>query len=168
MQDNQRQATLYAYLAGIIDGEGTIRIARNKLKSKPHWNYTYSAHISVGMSNKEVLELFQKTFGYKISVRKECVPNRKTMYRWGTSGNNTTPKILKELLPYLIVKKKNAELVIEFCETKQTCGYPKKLGLPKEELQRREFYFQEVKKLNAVGAAATTNRIDTSDGEMIV
>jgi len=31
-QDNQREATLYAYVAGIIDGEGTIRIGKTKNK----------------------------------------------------------------------------------------------------------------------------------------
>lgn len=117
---DQRQALLYAYLAGIIDGEGTIRINKTRLSKYPNWQDKYSAHISVGMSSKKVIDLLVKNFKARMRIERAGVPNRKTIYRWGTSGNKAVPKILKKILPYLIAKKKHAELVIEFCE-----GYKK-------------------------------------------
>jgi len=150
MQDNQRQAILYAYLAGIIDGEGTIRIGSAKHIG---WNTRYSAAISVGMVNEEIIDLLVKTFGSKKRI--ECVPNKRPIYRWGTSGNIVVPIILKTLLPYLIVKRKQAELIIKFCHERTTIGFRRNKGLPKKELRRRERLYLKVKTLNAVGAAAT-------------
>ena len=145
IQDNQREATLYAYLAGIIDGEGTIRIARTK-SDNPNWSLKYSGAISIGMTDKKVIQLFVKTFGAKMRI--ECVSNRKLIYRWGTSGNQKVPIILKPLLPYLRVKKKQAELVIRYCENCQKNGYRRNKRLPKKELQWRGALYQKVRNLN--------------------
>ena len=166
-QDNQREAVLLSYLAGIMDGEGTIRIGATKPSEKnKHWNTKYYASVSMGNTSKEVVKMFVDKFGSK--VREECVPNRKKMYRWGTSGNIVVPKILKQLLPYLVIKKKQAELVIMFCETRKVKGFRRNEKLPISELQRREEFYWKVKKLNAVGAPATTKQEDTREGEAIV
>ena len=154
-QDNQRQAILYAYLAGIIDGEWTIRITHERLKKNPNWNFRYNGAISVGMTNREIVELFRSIFTPNANIHIECVPNRKLMYRWGTSGSNIVPQILKCLLPYLRVKKQQAELVIELCEDKITKRFRRNKGLPVLELRRREELYKKVKELNTTGAAAT-------------
>jgi hypothetical protein len=126
------------------------------------------------------------------------------MYRWGTSGSKVVPEILEKLLPYLIVKKENAELVLEFCKGKaRVCGHKEKKcrkcgevkekqgyglchkcyaqeyrhktlskwkkdfsknnHLSEKEIQWREELYWKVKKLNAVGAAATTNQKETRE-----
>src|SRR3989344_3532377 len=102
------QALLYSYLAGIIDGEGTIRIGKGGTTK-------YYAAISVGNVNKEVIDLLTKTFGSKTRLEIVKISNRQPIYRWGTSGNLAVPQILKILLPYLIVKKKQANIVLKFC-----------------------------------------------------
>ena len=202
-QDNQREAFLYSYLAGIIDGEGTIRIGLSNKDSRGNVQKCFYASISVGMTDYKVIKLLSDTFGS--SVRKESVLNRKLMFRWGTSGNKVVPKIIEKIIPYLIVKKEQAELVIKFCETfkdKQRnikcseCGKIKKiqgrglcgncymkrirhnLEMPNvfstagritiNELQHREELYLKVRKLNAVGALATTKSNDTREGEAIV
>jgi hypothetical protein len=162
-QDNQRQAVLYAYLAGIIDGEGTIRIGSSRHKD---WNIKYYASIGVGMTDETVINLFVETFGSKKRI--ERVPDRRPIYRWGTSGNIKVPSILQKLISYLIVKRKQAELVIKFCDERQIKGFRRNKGLPKKELRRREELYRKIRKLNAVGAAATTNRKDTREREVIV
>ena len=168
-QDNQREATLYAYLAGIIDGEGTIRIGATKPNSKnPHWNIRYYAAISVGMSEKKVIEKFEQTFGTNTNIYIECVPNRKKIYRWGTSGTQNMIDIITKLLPYLIAKKEQAKLVLKFCENKKVDGFRRNKGLPKKELHRREDFYWKVRKLNAIGAPATTKQDDTREGEVMV
>jgi len=166
-QDNQKQAILLSYLAGIIDGEGTIRIGKSSPPIKyPNHNPKYYAAISIGMVDKKVIEIIVKKFGSKI--REECVPNRKKIYRWGTSGNKVVPNIIKQLLPYLIVKKEQAKLVIKFCEKQNHIGFRRNEYLPIKELQLREEFYWKVKKLNVVGAAATTKQEDTREGEAIV
>lgn len=108
IQKNQKQTLLYSYLAGIIDGEGTIRIGKGGTTK-------YYAAISVGNVNKEVIDLLTKTFGSKTRIEKIRTPSRQSIYRWGTGGNLSVPKIIKSLLPYLIIKKKQAEIVLKFC-----------------------------------------------------
>ena len=149
------QAALYAYLAGVMDSEGTIRITQEKLSRHPNWNPRYNGAVSMGMASKEIILLFQKTFTPNANIRIERVPNRKIIYRWGTSGSNIVPEILKKLLPYLIEKKKQAELVIMFCEGKKTKGFQRSNYLPKKEIRWREDLYQKVRKFNATGAAAT-------------
>ena len=117
-QDNQREAILLSYLAGIIDGEGCIRL--QTIKNNPRWNTQYHAAISIGMTDKKVIQMFADRYGSKIGV--ECVPNRKAVYRWKKAGNKIVPPILTELLPYLIVKKPQAELVLKYYNERKKCG----------------------------------------------
>lgn len=158
-QGNQRQAVSLEYLAGIIDGEGCIRLARQAQRRTT--NKQYSAGVQVGMVEKIIPELLQATFGGAIS--EERVPNRRSIWRWNLRKQEDVLRFLKTIRSRLIVKKPQADLLIEFIE-----GY-RHLRLVKDgnesilkgqELQRREEFYQKMKKLNAVGAAATTNRTD--------
>jgi len=99
------------------------------------------------MTNKEIIEMLVKKFGSK--VREECVVNRKKMYRWGTSGNLVVPIILKQILPYLVVKKEQAKVVIEYCSKIKTTGFRRNKKLTIEQLLWREEFYLKVKKLNS-------------------
>jgi hypothetical protein len=165
MQGNPRQATL-CYIAGIIDGEGTIRIHKSKpyLKNKQK-NFSYSAGIGVGMVEKIIPELLKESFGG--SIHEECVPERRSIWRWQVSGRMSVYKILEELVPYLIVKREQALAVMEFCKDWHT-PFSRQQGLSSQELQRREDAYQKLRKLNSVGAAATTKRVNIREDEAIV
>lgn len=215
-QDNQNQAFLFSYLAGIMDGEGTIRISYSfteKLRKRTKIaNPQYFASLSCGMTNKQVISLLHSTFGGGMYEERESVPNRKPIYRWVITGNRKVPPILASLLPYLVVKKEQAQTVLSFCndgkwrkkalvserirqcfkcnKLKKIQGYDlcascyskswrnkeiEKFYAHKhnfktsiEELQRREQLYLKVRKLNAVGAGAETNRKDSRNAEVIV
>lgn len=162
-QDNQRQAFLYAYLAGIIDGEGTIRIEKSiRCKNHPNWKVGHCAAISVGNTCKELIVLLNKTFTPNCKLRKESIlPSGKPYYRWATSGTFQVKKILNLLSPFLFIKKQQANLVLEFCNNKKNTKPNGHRGIPPEELCWREDFYQRVKKLNANRAAATTKQEDT-------
>src|SRR3989304_4016945 len=103
MQGNPRQATL-CYIAGIIDGEGTIRIHKNRPYTKnKHKNYSYAAGIGVGMVEKVIPSMLQEIFGG--AMNEECVLDRRSIWRWQVSGRMSVYKILEELVPYLIIKR---------------------------------------------------------------
>lgn len=187
MQDNQREAVLLAYLAGIVDGEGTIGFV--KVRNTLHPSF------GIGMSNYEIVEMFHQKYRPAKKIQIERVPNRKVIYRFRLMGRHSVQPLLRELLPYLRIKKSQAELVLQYCnrhnydwkkkqviicvECKRerprrswgrcnTCylkmrkrgekpNMPKmKMCLPISEIQWREELYQKVKKLNAVGAPATT------------
>src|SRR5690606_39544108 len=100
-------------------------------------------------------------------VYEERVPNRRCMWRIRFGGRVTVITFLKNLLPYLMVKKKQAELLLEFCE-KWVSPRDKRLKISESELQRREDTYQKMRKLNAVGAAATTKSFCARECEAIV
>ncbi len=157
MQDNQRQAVLY-YLAGIIDGEGCIRMGKQKYQAHPNWNPQFYGCISVGMVNKQVIELLRDTFtpNRPNKIYTERVQGRKPVYRWIARKDQEVMAILKELHPLLLIKKEQAEIVMAFLESKNTKGFQRNKGLPPQELRWREGLFQQMKTLNAPGAVATT------------
>ncbi len=102
--------TLYAYIAGLIDGEGCISIRRCK---QGKFIY-YKPMIEVGMTDRQPIELLEKTFGN--SAWYEVIPTGKRKlicHKWRVTGSNCVP-VLNPILPYLIVKRKQALIVIEF------------------------------------------------------
>jgi len=165
MHDNPSQAVLFAYLAGIIDGEGTIRI--NRIRIKSHWNYTYNVVVSVGMVSKEIPFLLRDTFGG--AVREERVADRRSIWRWGLNGRLQIYAALKILGIYLRVKKEHADLAIEFCEKFKNPRRHHFLWIvDDQQLRWREETYQKMRKLNAVGAGATTERVGVREGEATV
>ena len=169
MHDNPRQGLQLAYLAGLMDGEGTIRI--DKVKSKKALKImnkrspNYSAHLSLGSVDEIIPKMFHVQFGG--SLRVECVSGKRPMFRWYIRGNRNALQALKMLLPYLVIKKRNALEVIRFIEEWKT-PYSMKAGVDFQELQRREEAYQKLRKLNAVGLAATTEWRNTREGEATV
>ncbi len=134
-----------AYLAGIIDGEGCIRIKR----SKPYkhltgrTNMAYHCSISVRMVDAPAIQFLRDTLGGWTWHEDSAVPGkRRDMYAW-QSTDADAERILRELLPYLRVKRANADNALAFRawqagsrkhRTKIT-GYrnfPNKYGTPRQ------------------------------------
>lgn len=173
MQGNQRQAVLWAYLAGLIDGEGSFVIQKTAVekisKSCNSKSPRYLAYFCIGMVDKAPLDLIRDIIGCG-KVYEERVPNRRSIWRIRFGGRLKLMPFIKELLPYLIVKKKQAELMLDFCQkwvtTRNELG--QKIVTSDEEIQRREDAYKKMRKLNAVGAAATTKPFCTRECEAIV
>ncbi len=100
-----------AYAAGIMDGEGTIVIVvRNR--GKYNW---YQDSISVHMGTGEVVDYLYNNFGGNRYVRKEV---GKTTYIWQMWCKQAR-EFLKKVMPYLITKKRQAEVFLEMGEIKE-------------------------------------------------
>ncbi len=108
---------LYAYLAGLVDGEGTISV-KSESKMRP-----YVCYLSVCNTNIEVIRLFADIFGGKCRKRnwsnnqKNISHNWKPCYEWQLSKRQAVNAI-KLLLPYLRIKKRQAVLVIRLNKIK--------------------------------------------------
>lgn len=96
-----------AYIAGFIDGEGCIRIGVSKNSRNPS--------LQVNASNSVIapLEFIQTLFGGSIYVWEHTNIKWKTSYRWAIYGRQGAI-VLKSILPYLIIKKRQALLGIEY------------------------------------------------------
>ena len=99
------------YIAGIIDGEGCIGLA--------HTKRYYAPHITVNMTH----ELTVKTLYYSTGLGTVCqrkAPLKKETYKvnwhWQVQTFAEIHCLLRLILPYLIVKRELAELMLQYCE----------------------------------------------------
>ena len=101
-----------AYLAGIIDGEGTITFCKR-------WNRdSYNPIVSIANTDKDLMEYLHNQIGGTLTVYPHRVPPRRTAYKLEIWQSNVVP-ILEKVLPYLIVKREQAELMLEYIESRR-------------------------------------------------
>lgn len=123
--------TTYAYLAGLIDGEGCISIRKTFQYGKDQ----FKPMVEVGMTDIEPMKLLKQTFGgsyWPELVRGMNLP----ITKWRVTGSHVIP-VLEPLLPYLLAKKKQAQIALELARRIHRWGKP----LPNEETSfRRTLY----------------------------
>jgi len=159
-KDNQREDVEIAYIAGLIDGEGCIRM--QKQYDRKDWSPKYTPSINFTNTNRESVELISEFFGgtkiFEHYSGDDGFNGNKVCYRTQISGKNLVMNILKKLIPYLRIKKREAELIVEYVENfipARGVGRNVKNGkftggrkiLPKE-AERREKIYQELKKIH--------------------
>ena len=144
---------ILAYTAGIMDGEGSICIAKsapsvkNGTKSPSHW-----LQVGIINTNRELIEWLEKTFGGHISDNSHSPSRKRQRPCWAWRVTSIQAKIfLQSIYPYLKIKKKQAKLAIEFQEKRNKISNNGKQitnkGLSIKILQEREWYKQEIAKL---------------------
>lgn len=94
------------YLAGILDGEGSISIGKARWRKNGR-EYRYcQVQLYVRMQNREPLDLFAQRFGGTVKQNPHTY-----VLSW---SNRKAGDVLRALLPYLRVKKPQAVLALEF------------------------------------------------------
>lgn len=97
-----------AYLAGFIDGDGSISIAKSG-------NY-YALRIEISQHPKHeeiIRKIHREWGGYRYKRTGGYGNNPLMMVSW--TGQNARP-LLKEVLPFLVLKKKQAKLALQFVD----------------------------------------------------
>ena len=132
------------YLAGIIDGEGCIGIQKSKS----------GIQLKVGIFNTErsLLEWIQRRFGGTICDRLHQDGN-KVEYNYTFYGHRALD-MLRTVYPYLVVKRKNAQLAFLYGMTLQPLKSSEKLK--PEVLKTRLKYYNLMKFYNKRGVAIAT------------
>ena len=98
--------TELAYLAGFIDGEGTIGIVSVASHKR------YVVQIAACNCNPIPIELLENNFGGKVRLRKWKNENWKPCYEWKLTARKAVA-VIKSILPYLLIKGRQAEIAIE-------------------------------------------------------
>lgn len=125
-----------AYLAGLFDGEGCICIGKEKARGeRPH--PSYHLECSVSMCNEYLPNLYRFSFGGSVFFYKDRHPNHQPAWQWHISARKASG-FLNTILPYLTIKKGEAELAIKFQSAKRYSGRPKTEG---------EFALEEAQKI---------------------
>jgi hypothetical protein len=161
MHDNP-QETLLAYIAGIIDGEGTIFICRSagekSMKSSKRRNPCFTIGIAVSMTHPAPCKLIYDTTNtghfWRLGVRKNR-ERHKEFYCWKIQNRPEAITFLNMIRKYLLVKGEQADLLLEYCQ-KVKAPFDRGKGLDPDELQWREDMCLKMHKLNRLGVLATT------------
>lgn len=138
---NLPEETMIAYLAGIIDGEGSIGIEH----LKPTYNRTkdyYVCRLTVINTNEDIMKLLVQYFKGNYDKRKD-IPGRKPCFRWHVFGDNLQ-WALAQLEPYILIKSKQLNVVMKYRDTVGKTGW----NVSDEVLQERRNLWLECKELN--------------------
>ena len=118
---NQTSESQIAYIAGFWDGEGTLGIWATRRKNHPMPCY-FLAGIQAGNTNLAVLESIQSDLGIgTIGRYRPTNPRGKSCYKLTISQREAEP-FVRAMLPFLRIKNRQAELILEFLKLQQNCG----------------------------------------------
>jgi hypothetical protein len=108
----------HIYFAGLFDGEGWFRINRIKGSfSRMRRDWAYQCEAALVMRDKQIIEELHKLYGGSIREERPRKDGWSTTYKWRCSGP-TAKKFAENILPWLIGKKIQAELLIKFQKEK--------------------------------------------------
>lgn len=102
--------TDYAYFAGILDGEGHVGLYRHRDKKCKRG---FAWRVMMGVTNTQIPLLLdlQRRFGGVIEKQGKSAFNGRQV--WGLRfSTNAMRAILPKLLPYLILKRRDAEIML--------------------------------------------------------
>lgn len=145
-----------AYLAGIIDGEGSIYIGNFSCNPKTRAKY-YQTNIEVTNCDQSLMDWLLDTFGgriYKYTEKQTPKCHRRNYFRWIMCGEGVT-HICELILPFLICKKTQCEIMIKMRATYKGRGkgisIKGKHGVqphPKELLDLRQSLMDQMRSLH--------------------
>jgi len=98
----QRKEEKFAYLAGIIDGEGSMHI--RTLRTKTKRKYQFLPDIVVCNTDKRIIDWLYDNFGGRKSIRVSTNNNWKDRYYWFSNSMNVE-NIIKYIDKYIVIKK---------------------------------------------------------------
>jgi len=105
------------YCAAFFDGEGCVHIAKENRKRLVVPLYAGYVVIVQGERQSAVLYKYQKLFGLgTIMTQRKAKDNWQSVDRWQLSAK-AAEQFLRKILPYLIVKKEQAIIFLEYRET---------------------------------------------------
>lgn len=149
------------YLAGIIDGEGTISITKTNAYKNKDWSPVYNLKVSCINKNYDVISMLKKNFGGWIGNDKIC-------WRWSVTCLKAL-KTIKMLIPFLIIKNKQAQLGLEYYKKyffRQKNGFSKGGKVPfllKNIINKREEVFIKMRNLNKNNSILQPQRLNEKD-----
>jgi hypothetical protein len=101
--------TELAYLAGIIDGEGSF-VLHN------HGNHKFGCSLNVGNTDPRLLHWIQARFGGSVRHEGRASMRWKPVYRWKANATDLDT-IITAVLPFLVIKRDRAELMLAYRRT---------------------------------------------------
>lgn len=103
----------WSYLAGIFDGEGCIS-PHTYCVNKERGYWAHQVAIRLTSTDERLMKWIIKTFGGVYYARGLKTAGNKTAYYWMPKGKQNRINFLLGVLPYLIIKREQALLGLEY------------------------------------------------------
>jgi hypothetical protein len=151
-KDNTENDIFWSYIAGLIDTDGSLSIKKQMQNKGTHViNPRYVPVISISMTDTRALNYLRQN----CNLGKLYIPKNKSCsngfhYQYGIYSKKDCSIFLKKIIPFLVGKKNNAKVLLNFCENSENTKYCK-AGISKKELLFRENCYQELIELNKNG-----------------
>lgn len=118
----QRQLDL-AWAAGFLDGEGCFTLSKQSGPTHPSQR---ALHVSASQTRREPLDKLQGLFGGKVKEHSRTTEKGTVIWVWILGQRSSVvQEFIPQVLPYLVVKKREAEILLEFAATVRFRGRPK-------------------------------------------
>ncbi len=144
-----------AWLAGLWDGEGSITIFKTKIGNR----YKYCPTLSIVNCDMNIMNEVEKMIiGLNTSMHwvtaEHDNPKHATSYSLITRNHTHIKTVLEAMLPYLVGKKAQAEIVLRFIDRRQSQLANKKTHIGPDDVL--DDLCNEVQKLNRKGPKSPT------------
>ena len=140
--------TELAYLAGILDGEGTFTVYKTTA--------AYSALIAVASTSRELIDWLVVRFGGSISETPAPAGNRSASWQWQLREKAYIVALLPTVIPFLLIKRLHAQLFLKYCLEIQYSRRGRRIS--SEDAELRNAYCTIFADLNAVGKEASAKK----------
>jgi hypothetical protein len=118
----------YAWAAGFLDGEGCFGIYQYRNKRSTIHHASREARISCAQVKTEPLEKLSWLFGGTVRFCRQT-DYGSTLHQWHLSSGASVRNCIELVLPFLVNKKEEAEIVLEFAKLIRRRGR-RKTGAP--------------------------------------
>lgn len=147
------------YLAAFLDGEGGIQITRTARKDR---EYTLALHPCVYFTNtnQESIETLREWIGAGCVVRAKEKEGYKLKFILHVTGTKNIIELLELLRPYLIIKKAQAHVILQYCKSRADHYMGHSRRYTEEELS----LYTALKALNQRGVRSNANPRKSYEG----
>jgi hypothetical protein len=145
----------WAYLSGLFDGEGTFSIYHHKGQSSNGNPYDSTAiRIEITNTKIQLMEWLVKHFGGQYYHHRRASAKHNIAYGWRPKGRKNSEQLLLNILPYLVIKKEQAKIALEYVRLPHNTGFDDTLAAKRKEL------LTKMQLLNKRGTSVETNTLN--------
>jgi len=140
-KDNQQVKDLFelGWISAIIDGEGWLIFNKQLLPSK---NFRYVPVVGMNNTSLKIADNMENILkrweiGLWRGKRNFINPNHKSQYVINVRGFKRVKKLLDIITPYLIDKKEQAEIMVEYIQYRESLPLKSACGEKEESFRQR-------------------------------
>ncbi len=136
------------YWAALLDGEGWIGLSKDNRPNRSRYGFEFRPRVGICLGKGgHILEELKEKYGGGTFLRDRKNPKWRNITSWQLRSSGVVV-FLGDILPYLKIKRRHAELLLEFFEVQ---GPNRMNALYPEVKQRQIEIYNELKQLNARG-----------------